>query len=131
MNGNNIIIYTFSGSAWVAIASTKSDEVQGDCDMLEKASSTQQDWKEFDPGRKSWSLNISWLVTAVSDINKVLLLGTKVKIHIDGRGYTGGATGLTGFALVKNCKMTLTWGNLAQGSLVLQGTGELAVPSNT
>jgi hypothetical protein len=99
--------------------------------MLEKASSTQQDWKEFDPGRKSWSLNISWLVTAVSDINKVLLLGTKVKIHIDGRGYTGGATGLTGFALVKNCKMTLTRGNLAQGSLALQGTGELAVPSNT
>ena len=131
MNGNNIIIYIYSGSAWVAVASTKSDELQAECDLIEKASETQQDWKEYEPGRKSWGLNVNWLVTAVSDIEKVLTIGTRVKIHVGARGgYSDGAGGLTGFAYVKNCKVNMTRGNLANGSFQFTGNGELAVPTS-
>ena len=75
MNGNNIIVYTYSGSAWTAIASVKSDELQHECDLIEKASATQQNSKEFIAGRKQWSLNVNWLMTTVSDLEKVLLVG--------------------------------------------------------
>lgn len=133
MNGNNIIVYTYSGSAWVAVASTKSDELQAECELIEKASATQQAWKEYVAGRKGWGLNSNWLVTAVSDIEKVLTVGTRVKIHVGDRGgYSGGAGGLTGFAFVKNCKVNMTRGNLANGSFQFTGDGELVVPtSNT
>lgn len=130
VNGNNIIIYTYSGSAWVAVAGTKSDELQSECELIEKASSTQQEWKEYIAGRKGWSLNVNWLVSAVSDIQKVLQIGTRVKIHVGSRGYTGGASGVTGFAFVKNCKVNMTRGNLANGSFSFTGDGELAIPSS-
>lgn len=126
MNGNNIIVYTYSGSAWTPIAAVKSDELQHECDLIEKASATQQDSKEFIAGRKQWSLNVNWLVTAETDIEKVLLVGTRVKIHVGARGgYSGGSGGLTGFAYVKMCKVTDTRGNLSVGSFSFVGDGPL------
>ena len=127
MNGNNIIVYTYNGSAWVAVASTKSDELQAECELIEKASSSQQAWKEYVAGRKGWSLNVNWLVTAVSDIAKVLTIGTRVQIQVGDRNNSGG--GVTGFAFVKNCKVNMTRGNLANGSFQFIGDGELATSS--
>lgn len=130
MNGNSIIVYTYSSSTWVAVAATKTDELQAECEMIEKASSTQQLWKEYIAGRKGWSLNVNWLVTAVADIEKVLSIGTRIKIHVGGRNYSGGSGGLTGFAYVRNCKVNATRGNLASGSFQFTGDGELSVPSS-
>ena len=100
MNGNNIIIYTYQGSSWVAVASVKNDELQAQCDMLPKASAEQQEWNEYEPGRKDWTLNTNWLVSAVSDIRKVLTIGSKVKIHVGSRSGYSSTTGVTGFAWV-------------------------------
>lgn len=134
VNGNNIVVYKYNttASAWQAIAATKSDELQAECKMLEKASSTQHEWEEYNPGRKNWKLNVGWLVTAISDIENVLTIGERVKIHIGARGgYNDGAGGLTGFAFVQTCKVTMTKGNLSNGSFAFVGDGPLEVPTTT
>ena len=125
MNGNDIIISTYQGSSWVAVAAVKSDELQTECEMIPKASADQQSWNEYEPGRKGWTLNTNWLVSAVADIRKVLTIGTKVKIHVGSRSGYSATTGVTGFAWVKTCKVNATRGSIAQGSFVFQGTGPL------
>ena len=92
--GNNIIVY-MNGQA---IAGTKSDEIQVESDTIEIASATDQDWVHQIAGRKSWSLNVGWLVLA---------------------------NGVTGAAILKTVKITATRGNLAQGSFAFTGNGPL------
>lgn len=125
MNGNNIIVYTYSGSVWVAVASTKNDELSAECELIEKASSSQQEWKEYETGRKGWGLNTNWLVSAVADIRKVLVVGTKVRIHVGSRNGYNASMGVTGYAIVKNCKVNTPNLGLCTGSFVFQGTGAL------
>ena len=108
--GNNIIVY-MNGQA---IAGTKSDEIQV----------TDQDWVHQIAGRKSWSLNVGWLVLANLDVRKVLLAGSAVTIKIKGRGASD-ASGVTGAAILKTVKITATRGNLAQGSFAFTGNGPL------
>jgi hypothetical protein len=123
-NGNNIIVYQQSGQSWVAIGATRSNELSAECDTLERSSATDAEYKHYVSGRKSWSLNISWLVTTLADVRKVLLVGTRVKIRVGGRTFSASA-GVEGYAIVKLCKMTATRGNIANGSLQLQGDGPL------
>lgn len=128
MNGKNIIVYQQNGAAeWVPVAATKSDRLQVGVDTIEIASADEQDWTRRIAGRKSWQLTTNWLVTEVADIEKVLTVGSRVRIHIGARGgYTGAAGGLTGYAIVKNCDITMTLGNLAAGGFVFDGDGALA-----
>ena len=100
--GNNIIVY-MNGQA---IAGTKSDEIQVESDTIEIASATDQDWVHQIAGRKSWSLNVGWLV------------------KIKGRGASD-SSGVTGAAILKTVKITATRGNLAQGSFAFTGNGPL------
>ena len=118
INGNNILIYV-NGAA---VAGTKSNEVQSNRELIEIASPSSGDWRQFIAGRKDWGFTISWLVSSHSDIQQLLLSAGTVTVRIVGRGQQ---TGLTGSAIVQSCKMTFTRGNLAQGSLQLKGTGPL------
>ena len=118
--GNNIIVY-MNGQA---IAGTKSDEIQVESDTIEVASETDQDWVHRIAGRKSWSLNVGWLVLANQDVRKVLLAGSVVTVKIKARGDTD-ANGVTGSAILKTVKITATRGNLAQGSFAFIGNGPL------
>ena len=118
INGNNILIY-IDGAA---VAGTKSNEVQSNRELIEIASPTSGEWREFITGRKDWGFTISWLVSSHQDIEQLLLNAGTVTVRIIGRGQE---TGLTGSAIVQSCKMTFTRGNLAQGSLQLKGSGPL------
>ena len=118
--GNNIIVF-MNGTA---IAGTKSDEIQVDCETIEIASETDQEWVHFISGRKSWSLTVGWLVLANQDVRKVLLAGSSVTIKIKGRGESD-SSGLQGAAILKTVKITATRGNLAQGSFAFVGNGPL------
>lgn len=123
-NGNNIIVYQQSGNDWVAIAATKSDEINVDAETIEIASATEQDWKRCVAGRKSWSLNVGWIVSEVADIRKVLTVGTRVKLRIGARTFAA-ASGLEGYAIVHTCKITMTRGNISNGSFSFVGDGGL------
>ena len=118
--GNNIIVL-MNGTA---IAGTKSDEIQVDCETIEIASATDQAWTHSISGRKSWSLTVGWLVLANQDVRKALLVGSTVTIKIKGRGESD-ANGLSGSAILRTCKITATRGNLAQGSFAFVGNGPL------
>ena len=118
--GNNIIVF-MNGQA---IAGTKSDEIQVDCETIEIASATDQEWVHLISGRKSWSLTVGWLVLANQDVRKALLVGSTVTIKIKGRGESD-SNGVTGAAILKTVKITATRGNLAQGSFAFVGNGPL------
>ena len=120
IQGNNIIVL-MNGQA---IAGTKSDELQVDCDTIEIASATDQEWVHRIAGRKSWSLTVGWLVLANQDVRKALLVGSTVTIKIKGRGESD-ANGLSGSAILRTCKITAVRGNLAQGSFAFVGNGPL------
>ena len=120
IQGNNIIVL-MNGTA---IAGTKSDEIQVDCETIEIASATDQAWTHSISGRKSWSLTVGWLVLANQDVRKALLVGSSVTIKIKGRGESD-SNGVTGSAILKTVKITATRGNLAQGSFAFIGNGPL------
>ena len=118
--GNNIIVLM----GGTAIAGTKSDELKVECKTIEIASASDQGWEHYLAGRKSWSLNVGWLLLANTDVRKALQVGTSVTIKFKGRGATD-ASGLSGSAIIKTCKITAVRGNIAQGSFAFVGNGPL------
>ena len=118
INGNNILIYVDGA----VVAGTRSNEVQTNRELIEIASPTSGEWREFIAGRKDWGFTVSWLVSSHADIQQLLLNAGVVTVRIVGRGET---LGLTGSAIVQTCRMTFTRSNLAQGSLQLKGNGPL------
>ena len=124
VNGNNILIY-IGGQA---VAGTKSNEVQTNKELLERADPTSGAWRAYIEGRKDWGFTIGTLVTTHQDIEQLLLQAGTVTVRILGRGQS---LGLTGQAIVQSCKMSFSCGNLAQGSLQLKGTGPLVKETAT
>lgn len=123
--GNNIFVATndatLSPGTSKIIAGTRTNEINTECGAIEIASVTQQDWKEFIAGRKSWSLSVGWLLLANADVQKILKVGTMVTIYVK----TGSTQLLTGTALITQARLTLGQGNLANGSFALKGSGAL------
>lgn len=123
--GNNIFIATndatLSPGTSKIIAGTRTNEINTECGSIEIASATQQDWQEFIAGRKSWSLSVGWLLLANADVQKVLKVGTMVTVYVK----TGSTQLLTGTALITQARLTLSQGNLANGSFSLKGSGAL------
>ena len=127
-NGNNIIVSIYQNNAWTAIAGTKSDDLQVNGEKIEISSATDAQWRHFIMGRMSWSLNVSWLVSAVADIRKVLLVNSRVQLRIGARDYSA-STGIKGYALITDATIRATKGNLCQGSFVFSGDGPLQADS--
>ena len=118
INGNNIII-TLDGNA---IAGTKTNEMQSSAETIEITTATNQTWKSFIAGRKSWSFTVGFLLLANIDYNKLLNVGTEYNIVIKGRDSNSGASGK---AILTDCKITATKGTLATGSFSFVGNGPL------
>lgn len=119
INGNNIYV-TQNGTI---IAGTKSNEIQTESEMIEISNPSSGDWRQYMAGRKNWSIQVSFLVTAVANIRQLLNVGTQYTLVFRDRA---GSTSVTGTALLKTCKITSTKGSLVQGSFAFQGTGQLS-----
>lgn len=120
INGNNVLIYR-NGTA---IAGTITNEIQTGTDLIEISSPTSGQWKEYIAGRKSWSVNVSYLILANNGVRDLLNVGSSYTLKIRGRNATD-ATGVVGTGILKSCKITATKGNLVQGSFTFQGTSSL------
>lgn len=118
INGNEIIIKKDG----VAIAACKSCKVSTSCDTTEKSSPLQGQWREYLVGRKEWSAQCSYLISAAANLNDVLLSGSVVTIVLSDR--TGTNT-ITGTAICVQAEGEYTRMNLAQGAYVFKGTGPL------
>lgn len=124
-NGNSIIIGTMSGSTFTPFAAVRSHDVQNQCDVIEKASATQQTFKEFIAGREEWTINVSYLVLqdANSNIEDLLKVRQTYRICIKGRT---GTYNLFGDVICTQCKQSYQQGNLSVGTFALKGTGALS-----
>lgn len=109
-----------------ALASTcvKSQDIQTDCPTIEKASSTQQDWVEKISGRKSWSISINYLVMRAAQVRDLLYTGQTFTVTVRDRNNTSGGS-ISGTAIMTNVHGLASFGNLATGSMKLEGSGAL------
>jgi predicted secreted protein len=131
-NGNNIIVY----SGGTAIAGTRSSEVQSGSELIEVSSPTQGAWRQYIAGRKEWNVTVGFLVLsdsalAISNktgIQDLLQVGNTFTLKIKERT-AADSDGVTGTAILKTCKITMTRGNLVQGSFQFTGNGELSAPA--
>ena len=119
-NGKDLQITTASNGVLVALA--KSCEINIDNDEIEVSSATSGKWKDFIAGRNSWTISVGYLVTAGGLATDILKTGTVVNLKVKD-GETG--TPLVGTALVKNCKVTASRGDIAKGSFLFRGKGPL------
>lgn len=117
--GNNILVF-LNGTA---IAGTKSNEIQTDCEMIEITNMTSAQWRQFVAGRKQWTVSTGFLVLAGADIKKLLNVGTTYTLRFRDRA---GSNAVEGQAILKQCKISAARGSLATGSFTFQGSGELA-----
>ena len=122
MNGKDIIIILSQNGTALASTAVKSHDITTAADTIEKASSTQQTWREYVTGRKGWSINMSYLVTTGPKIQWELLAGETFNVTISDNNSN---YRLTGTAILETAKQTYTVGNLANGSFVLKGSGPL------
>lgn len=117
-----IVIFSQNGTA-LASTAIRSQDVQTAADTIEKASATQQDWREFIAGRKDWALNVTYLVLSSSKLVDLLRIGQSFDVTIRDIAAT---TVLEGSAILQNAKQTAAVGNLASGSFSFKGNGPLA-----
>lgn len=119
LKGNDIIIMLDG----VAIAATKSDEIQVGCETIPISSPSSGDWTAAIAGRKSWSITVGFLITGMPKVfDGIDMVGTNVSLRIK---YRSGTVWEEGSAICTTFKVTATRGNLAQGSFAFQGNGPL------
>jgi predicted secreted protein len=122
IHGRNIKIYNASGTALLAAAKSCTIHAQGEA--IEKSSETYARDREYTTGRSTWSIDLAYFVTAVTD--GILLVNTMYQIRV----VVGTSTVLQGYVICTDCDIQATAGNLASGSIKMQGTGPLAAPSS-
>lgn len=115
--GKNVKIYNSSGTALIAAA--KSCTVTMNADTFEVASETSSTDKEFIPGRSSWTVELTHLLT--TNQGGIPLVKTKYTI----RYMVGTSQVYTGSVICTSANITGNVGNLAQGSISMLGTGPL------
>lgn len=116
--GNNLIVYRDG----VAIAGTRSNEVSASGGLTETASSTSGTWRSYLPDRKEWSVSVGYLVGSESGVADLLSVGNTYTLLFKGDN----AQGVTGQAIMTECRITATIGTLVVGSFSFKGNGPLS-----
>ena len=124
--GNDLIIAIAMGSSTpTAIASSKSCDIETNCDLKEISSPTSSTYRTYIPGRKTWRVVVNFLVASTS-------LGVLTAKYI-GNQYTLKAyirnnsvvDSFQGTAILQQARVTGTRGNLLTGSWVFVGSGDI------
>lgn len=122
MTGKDLIVILSQNGTALASTAIRSQEIQTSAETIEKASATQQDWKEYVAGRKAWSLSVSYLVLTASKVADLLMVGQTFDVTIKDVDNTSSVSGV---AILSSVKQTAAIGNLANGSFTLVGSGPL------
>lgn len=130
ITGKNILIYAGSSGTSPIIAAAKSCTISSNCDLVEKASSTQNTSKEYVAGRDEWEVSLDHLVTSGTTQNPVDPFEGLLKV----RGtYTlsiviGGVRKI-GTAICQHADIRGEAGSLGKGAVKFKGSGPLSAPS--
>ena len=128
--GRNIFIYAGNSGTTPIIAAAKSCTISSRCDLIEKASSTQNTSKEFIAGRGEWEISLDHLVTTGTSQNPVNPFEGLLKV----RGtYTisvviNGVRKI-GTAICQQADIRGSVGSLGTGNVKFKGSGELVSPT--
>lgn len=118
--GKDIRIYAGTSGTTPIIAGAKSCTISETCDLIEKASASNQSSKEFVAGRTEWEINISHLVVVGSEYQGLLKVNTTVSLSVVVNNVRK-----TGTAICQQADIGGAVGTLATGSVKLKGTGPL------
>lgn len=124
IKGKNLII-KLNGEA---VAACRSCSIDMTGELIEIASPTSAKYKEFRPGRIEWGVTSSHLVTHGIMLSAPSLINREVDLtfqYSENNLHTADGVVLYGKAIISQCKIDATHGNLAQGSFVFKGNGEL------
>lgn len=122
MTGKDLIVILSQNGTALASTAIRSQEIQASAETIEKASATQQDWKEYVAGRKAWSLSVSYLVLTASKVADLLMVGQTFDVTVKDVDNTSSVSGV---AILSSVKHTASIGNLANGSFTFVGSGPL------
>lgn len=129
MTGKDIkVILSQSGTA-IAATCIRSNDIRTKADMIEKASATQQEWKEYIAGRAEWTMNADFLVLSSSQMLDLLKVRQTFDITMtatDGQS----SSSLVGKVILAAVDIKASTGSLAKGSFQFQGTGMLMQPQS-
>ena len=129
----NIILVQVDGQT---IAGTKTTEIQVESELIEIASATQGNYREYLTGRKQWQVTVNYLLKYATyqtmftypnaALTDALLVGNSYTLKFMNRAshYDMPIT-LKGTAILRTCKITATRGNLIQGTFTFVGNGAL------
>ena len=120
INGNRI--YISLGSTTTPIAGTKSNEITVGCETVEISSPDDGAWRRYIAGRKEWAITVNFLLLQDTNALSLLYPGNTYTLHFR----SSSTSYVSGSAIMTQCKITATRGNLIQGSFSYKGTGALS-----
>ena len=120
VHGRNIKIYSGASGTTALIAAAKSCTVSLKGDLIEKSSESQQQYREYIPGRMDWEISISHLVTSTAPFDGILKVNQTYTLRID-----IGGTVKQGTAICVQADIQGAVGALGTGSVKFKGSGQL------
>jgi predicted secreted protein len=131
VNGKNIFILAGEDeSSATIIAGTRSNEVRVTCDNIEVSSPTSGQWREYLAGRSGWTVSTGFLVGDASRIKDLLKVRKHYYLVFASKIEDTTTIELKGVAILTECQITATIGNLVQGSFRFVGTGAVVDPND-
>ena len=124
VNGNNIFIALDTSSA--PFAATKANKIKVGCQKIPISSPDTGDWEKHVVGRKNWSFSIASLVSNVTDIKKVLMVGQSYTVYVCSRSGNNITVQLQGTATCMQAEFDMTQGSICHGSFSFDGNGPLS-----
>lgn len=122
--GKNIKIYSGTSGTTPIIAMAKSCAVNMRCDIIEKASESNQTSREYVPGREDWDISLNHLVSSDAPVEGLLKVGGIYTLRL-----VIGSTTRQGTAICNEANITGTTSNIGTGSIKFKGSGPLASPT--
>lgn len=123
INGNRIILKKKVGNTWTQIGYIRSQEPEASADLQEVSSPNQGLWRQFITGRKQWSMTANWIMGVTSQLSTLLEVGDTFRLRCQDR--SNSSVYVEGEAILERVKITMTRGNIVQGSFVFRGNGAL------
>lgn len=121
IHGNDILVYVNG----VAVAASKSADLDVQVEEIPTSSPTSGDWKTSVTGQKEWRVRCSYLLLDTF-ADKVEFVGSTVTLRIGVRGSSTDVLEGQAHCLAGVYQMTAE--NLANGSFTFSGSGALARP---
>ncbi len=119
LNGN-ILILKLNGEP---VAAVKSNDIETTSGLVEVASATQGQWREYIGGRKTWAMSATWLLLSSAAMASTLQVGQVFSAELVDRKIQNRT--VYGNAHLEVCKIQATNGNLVTGVFQLKGTAWL------